>query len=1520
MSDRQDPSDLPNAPPAPELTEEISRALWRVLSERVLRKTLKLTIVLALVVYFAVGATALLMRFAVMPRLDALRPRIEAAASAALHAQVSIDRLSARWQGFAPSLDLYGLSVRDQAGVVALTVPHAHAVLAWRSFIHLAPIFASLQIDNPTVQAIRRADGHIEVAGITLRTSGQHNDALAHWLLTQGGLTIHGGTLSWHDETLAQPELTLKNIKLAVFNFGHSHRVGLQADGDGVLLQGPLDLRMRFRHGVLADPGVPAGWLGRAYLSTGALDLAVLGHYVPLPIQASAGQVGATLTLEFSQLKIDSVQGELAGQGLSLRINPQLPELNSPNASLQFTLQRDDQQYRLAVRNLSMALSETTPLADGTPLDRLLNVSQLDATYRPAAIGLGQAFSLHGDQVDVGLLVAFSRKLPLPRTLAEQLERYDPRGVLRDYTVQWARAAPANNAELNDAQLSRSVPIVSYRLKAALEGISVAAQPSPPGLTPLGHRRLGQPGFDNLSGQIDANEKRGALTLAAQHGSVTVQGLFDQPQVDFDTLNGQLDWTLGKNGAQRTIELHTRNLALTNADATVVTDATYRKVDSGRGTLNLLARFPQMNVAAVPRYLPSSMNPKVRTYLAHALRGGTAADATIEVNGQLEYFPFSHPGQPGEFHIVAPFQNGSYDITPVPAPLTADGRAQQWPVFDGVAGRFELNREKLSFSVDRGHYRQFNVSDVEGRIADVGTRDNDLTIDAHGAGPLPDVLAFLASSPASVSSARVLEKISGAGQTSLALKLDVPRDGHKERTEISGAFDLMDDTLRYGDAPPLTALVGKLAFTRHTLELQQLNGRFLGEPVHFAGGVNNDGALAVDIHGNMSSDALRAELPEGIAGALAKRISGSAAYSVAVRAAPHASAAITASADLADVALDLPAPLGKSAGTPMPLRVSLQPLAAAVPSPGAARRGKTERAGQTVAPKDTELPILNHAALERLDAQWGPLSLAYLLRNGAATTGAAGTAGTEPPGSRLAVVQGALGINKTVPLPAQGVALDANLEQLDLDAWRSVLGSLSASGSRAANEAATVQASADNGAINGFAPTVFRTHIGSLELGGRSWTNLALDGSRQNGQIQADLQADQVSGHVTWRAHSPRSPAGELQARMTRLHIPAARPGEPPVHEARQQPQRFPAIDVVADDFTLGPRNLGRLELQARNLIQDGEPVWQLDLLKISNPAATLITTGSWRAAPGDAPVLAAKPASVVSVLPPATPAASPSTTGAPAAPAAANMAGTDGAAAAASGAAVPSADNAPAAADPRRTELDFTLEVADGGALLNRLGLPRTLAQGNGALNGHIGWRGGPDGIDTSTLAGRMSADLRRGQLLKVEPGIAKLLGVLSLQSLARFLTLDFRGIFGAGLSFDSITTNSVVEHGIVHIQDFKLSSSPAKISMSGTADIPHETQNLRVTVVPTLSASSAALAATAINPVLGLGTFVAQLVVSDPLARALTIEYAVTGSWAAPQIHKVKDREHMFVDPFTADRQSNGAPSAASVPGETH
>ena len=55
----------------------------------------------------------------------------------------------------------------------------------------------------------------------------------------------------------------------------------------------------------------------------------------------------------------------------------------------------------------------------------------------------------------------------------------------------------------------------------------------------------------------------------------------------------------------------------------------------------------------------------------------------------------------------------------------------------------------------------------------------------------------------------------------------------------------------------------------------------------------------------------------------------------------------------------------------------------------------------------------------------------------------------------------------------------------------------------------------------------------------------------------------------------------------------------------------------------------------------------------------------------------------------------------------------------------------------------------------------------------------------------------------------------------------------------------------------------------MEGSADLAHETQDLRVVVVPELNAASAALAYAAINPAMGLGTFFAQWLLREPLRR---------------------------------------------------
>jgi uncharacterized protein YhdP len=61
---------------------------------------------------------------------------------------------------------------------------------------------------------------------------------------------------------------------------------------------------------------------------------------------------------------------------------------------------------------------------------------------------------------------------------------------------------------------------------------------------------------------------------------------------------------------------------------------------------------------------------------------------------------------------------------------------------------------------------------------------------------------------------------------------------------------------------------------------------------------------------------------------------------------------------------------------------------------------------------------------------------------------------------------------------------------------------------------------------------------------------------------------------------------------------------------------------------------------------------------------------------------------------------------------------------------------------------------------------------------------------------------------------------------------------------------------------------------------------------VVPEINAGTAALVATAINPAIGLGTFLAQMVLSRPLIAATTQEFKIDGTWADPKIVKLPRR----------------------------
>jgi uncharacterized protein YhdP len=143
----------------------------------------------------------------------------------------------------------------------------------------------------------------------------------------------------------------------------------------------------------------------------------------------------------------------------------------------------------------------------------------------------------------------------------------------------------------------------------------------------------------------------------------------------------------------------------------------------------------------------------------------------------------------------------------------------------------------------------------------------------------------------------------------------------------------------------------------------------------------------------------------------------------------------------------------------------------------------------------------------------------------------------------------------------------------------------------------------------------------------------------------------------------------------------------------------------------------------------------------------------------------------------------------------------------------------------------------------------------------------------------------------LKVEPGVAKLLSVLSLQSISKRLNLDFRDVFSDGFIFDFIKGDVTISKGTATTNNLQMSGLNAVILMDGKSDIATGTQDFRVVVAPEVNAGIASiLVATAINPAIGLGTFLAQIFLRQPLIEAVTKEYKVQGTWSDPIYNEVK------------------------------
>ena len=1350
------------------------------------------TVKLALLVYFFFAILFLLLRYAILPNIDYYKGDIERLASRAAGNQVSIARIYASWEGLRPNLFLGDVVVRDPQGRPALILPSVSATLAWWSLAAGEARFETLDIIRPSLDVRRDAAGRLTVAGIAL--GGGQGGAPNDWALRQRHIVIREGRISWTDQQRGAPVLALDDVNMTLLNTWNRHRFALRATPPASLAR-PFDLRADFTNPRFATSRADVKlWKGELYADLRDSDLAGWNAYVDYPFELSQGKGSVRAWLSLDQAKLAGFTADVALSGVSARLGKDLPPLELARATGRLSAREtfpagvEEGKPTFGAHGHSVTLDNFSVVTvDGLSLPP----TTLSESFTPAARGKPEKVVVSARELDLATLAELAGRLPMNPAKRAMLADFGPRGKLVDFSAEWEGAYPA---------------IATYRVKGKVVGLGLSAQRArsaqvKTATTDAMAAMPAIPGFENLTGAIDASDKGGTIAVDSQHLVLQLPAWFADPAMPFDQLKMHARWTYPK-GEQVALQLD----SLTFAQGMLKGSLAGKHVMSltqgqGLGEVDLAGTLTGFQINTIDRFLPLQTSPHLREWLVGALQDGMAQDVSVRLRGELAHFPFradsAQERSRGEFRVTGRIENGKLNYTP--GRLAKDGKSPLWPVADKINGSILFDRVRMEIKADTALTGAVALANVKATIPDLLSHDMQVEIDGAATGPLQDFLGYVAASPVTDWIGHFTDDAKASAGARLDLKLRLPI-ARLHDTKVQGSLQLINnDIVLFEDLPPLQAAIGKIDFTERGVVLNGVGASFLGGPLALTGGTQRDGGIVVKLAGTASADGLRKSWPAPAMQRLAGHFSGAAKFTGAVAVKDH-KVEVTVDSTLGGLALGFPAPANKPAASEaMPLHFVLSGMPAT--EAGLAR-------------DDIRLTL-------------GSAISAHYVR--------------QKSGGGWRVVRGGIGVNVPAPEPDSGLMVNANMKALNVDQWIALGGEIAgpaapsnpetAAAATATTAAAGAGAGAGSPGLSQYVvPDVMAARAGELIVGDRKLDNVVVGASHQKGTWQASIDSRQASGYVTWNESPTGQGLGKVTARLASLIIPESAAAEVKdlLEGSKSAAATIPALDIVAERFELFNKQLGRLELAASNEKALAGREWRINRLSLVNPDGDLKATGKWLTKDGKS-----------------------------------------------------------------STNLNFTIDIADAGRLLDRFGFPDTLKRGKGKLSGDIAWMGLPYSLDVPSLSGQIGLNVEAGQFLKQDPGAAKLLGVLSLQALPRLLKLDFHDVFSEGLAFDGISANAVITKGVIKTDNLKMHGVAATVLMDGTADIANESTNLHVVVIPEFNLGTGPLVyALAVNPVIGLGSFLAQLFLRAPVMKALTYQMQITGPWKTPVIIKLDHR----------------------------